>query len=832
MRIRKAFTAIAAACALAVFGVVAPASEQPAEAAVAQTTEGVRFNQDQDQKGSLVTAFVMPKNKGRAELTFNNPNPFGYSGLLQTRLDSHLWLAGTEQFAAADATVTVPTKRGNVSSVQLIYENDTVKLIRTYSFDGVNATLDVKLENKTDYNQQMQLDLTHAGIYNMPTMRYSTGANPIKVQTDRPQYDLEVAWTGNPQSTGVSDGGKWAQTSYGAQGEMGYRGDKNGSARVQGGRWFRTLKAGEIFEGAISVKATPPPETVDTDQDGIPDEWERGSFTPEGSEEALDFARWGADPEKRDIFVQLNWMKPEVGKETCSPGGRFARTPRGFTNYVECAEANKNEYRPSKKALNDLVDLFAKEGINLHIDAGDWYNNFSKDPVDWKGGPTIDYRPSYYPNEAAIEKQLEADRINYLGSRQSVFRLGIIGDNLAPGDYSSGVGLTPGGSFYVAKQSTMTSDEQVRNTLLHELGHNLGLGHSGTPSVAENRDKNYLPNYKSTMNYLYQFTHFGFTDEVSRSSPNLPPQCSRRTCYLGEYTVPADWDNLQLVNGSMGRFPGVVNPPVHLHSHKNEPVRDVEIYGGPSNNGKGGFRLVDDQNHRNGIIAFRKDNYLLGEISNHGSDEHEFEVVAKYGDGKTWREKFLVEGLPATPEADPSRPTKGKKLVQIPIEEIEGYTGEEISQMAVTIQVFNQNRRAVYNEELKIPLLAYTEDDMKQVVGKIDDPSIRAIAEDALTRPNQPVYDSTTTTTARNDSSRVSTVATTTQATTTKAPEPTKQSYPEIGRQTTPVTTVQAPAPQGGEPDSKIAIIAGSVVGLLMLIFGVAGAVLMGGGGF
>ena len=43
------------------------------------------------------------------------------------------------------------------------------------------------------------------------------------------------------------------------------------------------------------------------------------------------------------------------------------------------------------------------------------------------------------------------------------------------------------------------SDGNVANTILHEVGHNLGLRHGG------NVDCNYKPNYNSVMNYRYQF---------------------------------------------------------------------------------------------------------------------------------------------------------------------------------------------------------------------------------------------------------------------------------------------------------------------------------------
>ena len=75
------------------------------------------------------------------------------------------------------------------------------------------------------------------------------------------------------------------------------------------------------------------------------------------------------------------------------------------------------------------------------------------------------------------------------------------------GGNSSGVAELPGNDFIVslpdcyslfAATNGATHDEQLANTIMHELGHNLGLHHGGTT------DWNYRPNYNSIMNYRYQ----------------------------------------------------------------------------------------------------------------------------------------------------------------------------------------------------------------------------------------------------------------------------------------------------------------------------------------
>jgi uncharacterized repeat protein (TIGR01451 family) len=72
-----------------------------------------------------------------------------------------------------------------------------------------------------------------------------------------------------------------------------------------------------------------------------------------------------------------------------------------------------------------------------------------------------------------------------------------------PDSTSSGCGEFPGNDFQVSlggSANLVGTTLQQAGTLMHELGHNLDLGHGGEDGL------NYKPNYLSVMNYWYQFT--------------------------------------------------------------------------------------------------------------------------------------------------------------------------------------------------------------------------------------------------------------------------------------------------------------------------------------
>ena len=270
---------------------------------------------------------------------------------------------------------------------------------------------------------------------------------------------------------------------------------------------------------------------VDSDGDGLPDIWEeQGVVLADGTE--IPLPDWGADPNRPDVFLQLNWMASEYDTLGCDTSA--AR---------ECANANRTSYAPSTQSLDDLVDLFADHGIALHIDAGEHYTNIPN-YTDRFGGETIDYRDVYFDANRHEAFQL-INTINNLGDRANIFRPGVLGDRMRAGSNATGLSLVGDSSFYVANPGGRANDEQVRNTILHEFGHTLGLRHWGAQQyvtdIAEGSPMQ--AGYHSVMNYDRQFDYFNYSEKPYFADTPA-----------GKVLVPADWDSLVLDNPRIGAY--------------------------------------------------------------------------------------------------------------------------------------------------------------------------------------------------------------------------------------------------------------------------------------
>jgi len=170
--------------------------------------------------------------------------------------------------------------------------------------------------------------------------------------------------------------------------------------------------------------------------------------------------------------------------------------------------------KPRGEALDKVVEAFAKKNIRVHFDVGinGYAGNATNDHI-------LDENKSHkVPPEIPITVytrsgfgNLHKYKVKYMDLRRKQifhFLLFAISQNQDGSGGSSGIAECPGNDFVVSlgnwdlNSTTETNKNELINyqaaTIMHELGHNLGLKHGG------DTDENYKPNYYSIMNYMYQ----------------------------------------------------------------------------------------------------------------------------------------------------------------------------------------------------------------------------------------------------------------------------------------------------------------------------------------
>lgn len=238
---------------------------------------------------------------------------------------------------------------------------------------------------------------------------------------------------------------------------------------------------------------------LDHDEDGLPTRWEREGLKDEQGNVTLDLPAMGADPLRKDVFLEVDYT-----------AGEFYDHQIHYSHYFGVVDAF------SKAPIENPDGSF---GITLHIDGGrDFIMSPSRDNP--AAGPTWgDLSRANLVTEVRRDQDgytvydldgpnrlTDADKIYnnaevFETIRQRVFHHALIVDRMPDG--SSGNAPTPGAYLAVARDPDANVDMNTTNriavtSLMHELGHNLGLWHNSSFNEPGN-----VPNYLSVMNYSY-----------------------------------------------------------------------------------------------------------------------------------------------------------------------------------------------------------------------------------------------------------------------------------------------------------------------------------------
>lgn len=238
------------------------------------------------------------------------------------------------------------------------------------------------------------------------------------------------------------------------------------------------------------------PSQQDTDRDSLEDCWELGGIDVNGDNIIdLDLPALGALPDKKDIFVEIDWME----KHEPSPEALFA-VIRSFENAPPVDNPDgTNGIRlhlyKDEEAIPHNDDI-AFPPYTEEATSASGVRNFPKDVRDRYFGTAAERDPT---------------NKNTLAAKSLAFHYALFAHGLFGLPSTTGVAdPAPRGQSFIVSLGTLGAQDskdpdmhRIGNTyeqawtFMHELGHNLGLQHGGGNEI------NCKPNYLSIMNYTY-----------------------------------------------------------------------------------------------------------------------------------------------------------------------------------------------------------------------------------------------------------------------------------------------------------------------------------------
>jgi len=403
------------------------------------------------------------------------------------------------------AAANLPTTRSGPVSVEFTFA----------SADFVNAVSVTAPINRTLFNTEQSRIGTRAELGT-----FAAGTTFV-FQLQATTMSGSFTWSSDP--TQNSDGQDHLRVT-----EL-YNGDATLDDRAYKLEWEDDINLGDRdFNDAVAILRI----GADTDGDGIPDDSERfgidadndGDVTDPGEQDlqnGIDQNGNGtieqnerADPRHKDIFIEMDWM------DCATAGG-------------DCVAGDTHSHRPQAQAVTNLVQAFRNhpsvdnpdgtKGINVHVDVSNAIPH--QNVLNFNGG-ALGCSSSVAGTGFGDFDTVKAANFNNAAVRRYAYHYALFThvENQAAltarNQRFSGCGETPGNDFYISfggwEAGRPTVLEEA-GTVMHELGHNLGLQHGGNEPLVNNK-----PNYLSVMNYSFQLVGILPSNRLDYSRSVLP----------------------------------------------------------------------------------------------------------------------------------------------------------------------------------------------------------------------------------------------------------------------------------------------------------------------
>ncbi|MDJ0752521.1 MAG: hypothetical protein QNJ45_03310 [Ardenticatenaceae bacterium] len=230
------------------------------------------------------------------------------------------------------------------------------------------------------------------------------------------------------------------------------------------------MENGSLVYGSPLSPGTDPLQ-ADTDGDGLIDGDE-----VRGTAQGLDLPAMGVHPLQKTILIEYDWL----------------------VNYSD-NDCYGVSHEPSAAAMQMITTAFAEAPvINVDGSSGIQIIHDYGQGGAFTGGNLIPDADGVIDGGIGGPDFANKKGEHFAAQRHNYFHYVILPHRFFTNSNSSGQAELPGDDMIVALQC-FGSDTNVAHTVMHELGHNLGLRHGGDV------DTNRKPNYNSVMNYRYQF---------------------------------------------------------------------------------------------------------------------------------------------------------------------------------------------------------------------------------------------------------------------------------------------------------------------------------------